>query len=337
MKTPVAITFGRAAFVLDQDHGDFVGLSNMTGPELVKMYNELAFELGTAEVARFSDTKAAIRRTWAQLQAYAAAKPETQVSADASGEHRDVAPGVQTKAGDPAVRAPAETPDLGGVSPGKVEAVGVEPKQERLKAAAKDAIKAKPTPAAPITTPKPKPGASKDPAKDAEMPALRRALKPVELAPKPKVYPRKAGSKQALLVDLLSRPEGATFGELYDALAAGGKPWKGVTIRSGLAWDMNHLAGYGVTSTALTGEEFAQQGRWYEAERLGVKNKAHAGGPYILGDAYDPTFKLLVYRLTYPKGLTAPLPHTPRAGPSAEQKAAASAALLAALKNGGEV
>jgi hypothetical protein len=142
------------------------------------------------------------------------------------------------------------------------------------------------------------------------MPALRKAIKPVNLEPKSKVYARKAGSKQAILVDLLSRPEGATFGELYDALAQTGKPWRGVTIRSGLAWDINHIAGYGVTSELFNGEEFAKQGRTYEAERLGVQVGPRGG--VTLSEGYDPELKLAVYRLSYPKGMEGPLPHIQR-------------------------
>jgi hypothetical protein len=308
--TNTALAFGKALYATATVAGraDIVGLSDLTGPELVKMFNELAFELGTPEVTRFSDTKAAIRRTWVQLQAYAAAKPETQVSADA---------------------------------PGKVETVGDEPKQERLKAGAEDAIKAKPTPAAAV---KSKPGAglpvaSGDAHKDGQMPPLRRTLKPTNLKPKPTVYARKAGSKQALLVDLLARPEGATFGELFDAMASQGTPWQGTTVRAGLAWDINHVAGYGVASTAHDGEAFAEMGRTYEAERLGmVSRPGDNGGPvWSKGPHYDPDFKLLVYSLTYPGGAIGPVAHTPRPGPSASQKAAASAALNAALKNGGKV
>lgn len=310
-------------------------VANTSMSQLVALYNKAATDLGRATINRFSDRTTGEKRVTAIL-----AEVKAAGLADASGERPQSAPEVQTKSGDPAVRPAAEPASTGDVDPGRVEAVGetAEAKQARLKKASADAIKAKPTPAAPVEGASGGlPVASGDPAKDAQMPALRRSLKPLNLAPKPKVYARKAGTKQALLVDMLARPEGATFGELYDALAAGNKPWRGVTIRSGLAWDINHLAGYGVTSTAHTGEEFAEMGRWYEAERLGVKNKAHAGGPYILGDAYDPAIKLLVYRLTYPKGMTGPLPHTPRATGTAEQKAAARAAMNEALKKGGEL
>lgn len=153
------------------------------------------------------------------------------------------------------------------------------------------------------------PPSSDNPAKDAEMPALRKAVKLTDLKPKAKVYPRKAGSKQAVLIDLLSRKTGATFGELYDGLAETGKPWRGVTIRSGLAWDVNHIAGYGVTSELLNGEAFAAQGRTYEARRLGV---VFEGNTHRMLDGYDPELRLAVYRLVYPAGMDKPLPHTPR-------------------------
>lgn len=183
----------------------------------------------------------------------------------------------------------------------------------RQKAAAKDAItegdKGQPTPDTGPTLPI----ASDNPAKDKEMPALRRAAKPISLEAKAKVYPRREGSKQAVLVDLLSREQGATFGELYDGLAAaGGKPWGGSTIRSGLAWDMNHIAGYGIRCDMVNGAEFARQDREYEALRLGmerISDKQWKEGP-----AYDPDIKLGIYHLTFPRGVSAPVPHTPKKG-----------------------
>ena len=63
------------------------------------------------------------------------------------------------------------------------------------------------------------------------------------------------GTKQALLVDMLARPGGATMEELREALSGGRKPWKDSTIRSGFSWDMK-LKGYGVRSEFdVTGEE----------------------------------------------------------------------------------
>ena len=307
-KNTTGIAFGTVVFVQGSGHDGKCGLADLSGGELKKMYNELAFELSKPEVNRFSDQKTAQRRVWEMLQAYAAAKPETQMKGDVRAED---APHPAIKS----VRSePAETPEA---------------KKARLAEASAKAIAEKPTKAAPVAAPKaPKapanpqaaaqaalrnsPPASDNPAKDAEMPALRKAVKPLNLAPKKTVYARRAGSKQAILVDMLSRPEGATFGELYDALAASGKPWRGVTIRSGLAWDINHIAGYGVTSELLDGLSFAHQGRTYEAHRLGVdltEDPEEAGG-FKLTDGYDPDLKLAVYRLTYPAGMTAPVPHT---------------------------
>nr|QIG67174.1 DUF3489 domain-containing protein [Rhizobium phage RHph_TM26] len=91
------------------------------------------------------------------------------------------------------------------------------------------------------------------------------------LNPAPEAKPCKQGTKQALMIDLLSRPEGATMGELQDAL----KPWKPVTVKSGIYWDVNKLKGYGI-KTRFNG---------------------------------DPH-----YHLVLPNGLKAPLPHLQKAG-----------------------
>lgn len=56
------------------------------------------------------------------------------------------------------------------------------------------------------------------------------------------------GSKQAMLLDMLSRPNGATMAELIEALSGGNKPWTEATVRSGFGWDMK-LKGYGVRSS----------------------------------------------------------------------------------------
>ena len=308
------IAFGTVVFVQGQGHDGKCGLAELSGPELVKMHNELVFELGqgdAAEVKRFSDSKTAVRRVWAKLEEYAAAKPETQMKGDvraADAPH----PAIKSITNTPVDVAPKEDPAA---------------KKARLQEASRAAIDEKPTPSAPVKPADPakvaaaaqaalraSPPASDNPKKDAEMPALRKSAKPLNLEPKKKVYARKEGTKQALLVDLLSRPQGATFGELYDALAAGGKPWRGVTIRSGLAWDMNHVTGYGIRSVLQDGITFAEQGRLYEAQRLGVmtdEDPAEAGG-WKVSDGYDPDLKLAVYFLTYPAGMDGPLPHTPR-------------------------
>ncbi|MBZ8118271.1 DUF3489 domain-containing protein [Roseovarius sp. LXJ103] len=97
----------------------------------------------------------------------------------------------------------------------------------------------------------------------------------VNLAPKAEVKPCRAGTKQAILVDMLSRSEGATMVELLSALS----PWKPITVKSGLNWDMNKVKGYGIRTTQR-------------------------------GDAD-------CYHLVLPKGLSAPLAHVQRAQASA--------------------
>lgn len=126
--------------------------------------------------------------------------------------------------------------------------------------------------------------AAKGPARDRAQPAkatdypapAKGRTTGINLAPKAKAYPCKAGTKQAILVDMLSRPEGATMSELLTALSGGSKPWQEVTVKSGLNWDMNNVKGYGIRTT----------------QRDGVD----------------------CYHLVLPEGMTSPLPHTPRKG-----------------------
>lgn len=67
------------------------------------------------------------------------------------------------------------------------------------------------------------------------------------VAPGHAPIPCREGSKQAMLLDMLSRPNGATMTELIEALSGGNKPWTEATVRSGFGWDMK-LKGYGVRS-----------------------------------------------------------------------------------------
>lgn len=106
-------------------------------------------------------------------------------------------------------------------------------------------------------------------------PAPRRGTG-INLAPLAKVYPCREGSKQATLVDMLSREQGATMEELLAALSGGSKPWQEITVKSGLNWDMNKVKGYGIRTTKR-GE-------------------------------------VDCYHLVLPAGMSAPLPHTPRKG-----------------------
>jgi hypothetical protein len=271
-------------------------LEQCASAQLLSLYNDAAFELGRPVVKKFSDRTTAERRTLtiqAELAQHRIAHPVKLPGGPVDHNPDELKAAAVKKARD--AEAVAEGGRIAG-SAGR-EAV-------------KKAIAEQPEKApVPVGADKPSlPIASGDPAKDAEMPAVRRAAKPINLAAKAKVYPRRAGSKQALLVDMLSRPEGATFGELYDAMAATGKPWRGVTIRSGLQWDMNHIAGYGISSTMHTGDEFAGMGRPYEALRLGMVKHRNPTG-WQRGPAYDPEVRLAVYRLVYPKGVSAPVAH----------------------------
>lgn len=103
------------------------------------------------------------------------------------------------------------------------------------------------------------------------------------------------GTKQAVLVDLLSRKEGATFAELHAAMNGPDfkhlKPWAEVTTRSALSWDVHAVKGYGVRTEFKTVEALKADGR----KASGAKDALVA-----------------VYHLVLPKGMKAPLPHTPR-------------------------
>lgn len=152
----------------------------------------------------------------------------------------------------------------------------------------------------------------------------------INLPPHPegakRVFACREGSKQALLVDMLSRPEGATMEELMRALAEGGnKPWKEVTVKSGLNWDMNKLKGYGIRTTFRNAYE-----SWlaYDFESsLELSLEGFEGHPDDNTDAqkqailemnvakgFDPNKRdIAVYHLVLPADLSAPRPHTPRA------------------------
>lgn len=94
------------------------------------------------------------------------------------------------------------------------------------------------------TTPEP----AAKPAPKAKAPRKPRGI---NLAPKAEAVACRAGTKQALLVDLLSRSCGASMTELLRHL----HPWKPVTVKSGLSWDMNSLKGYGGAARAGPGAQ----------------------------------------------------------------------------------
>lgn len=83
-----------------------------------------------------------------------------------------------------------------------------------------------------------------DPKPDAITAPRTRRVTPVE------PLPCREGSKQAKLVDMLSRPEGATIPELMTALG-----WTDASVRAGFSWDLVNK-GYGVTKADATGHYF---------------------------------------------------------------------------------
>ncbi len=188
-------------------------------------------------------------------------------------------------------------------------------------AAPKKARKPKAAPAVAEVAPVPAPQAEVQPA-PAPQPKAQKTPRGINLAPKEKARACKAGTKQAMLVDLLSREGGASMSELLCHLT----PWKIVTVRSGLSWDMNSVKGYGIRTTHENGYE-----RWLACDYEGQGTFSADRHPDDLSEAdkaklladnlasgYDPTELFAVYHLVLPKGMTAPVPHVQRAGAAVE-------------------
>ena len=180
-----------------------------------------------------------------------------------------------------------------------------------------------------LTAPKPKaprkPKAAPAAAAVAEVPAApqpqpavqpkaQRRSRGINLAPKAEAKACRWGTKQAILVDLLFRSGGASMAELREALA----PWKDITIKSGLGWDMNHQKGYGIRTTHENGYQ-----RWLATDYAGMgtfKGDTHPDDnseadkaallAQNLADGYNPGEVFAVYHLVLPAGMTAPVPHT---------------------------
>ena len=181
---------------------------------------------------------------------------------------------------------------------------------------AKAPRKAKAAPAAAAVAevpaaPAPQPVAQPAPA---AQPKAQRRSRGINLAPKAEAKACRAGTKQAILVDLLFRSGGASMSELREALA----PWKDITIKSGLGWDMNHQKGYGIRTTHENGYQ-----RWLATDYAGMgtfKGDSHpddlseADKAALLADnlanGYNPGEVFAVYHLVLSAGLTAPVPHT---------------------------
>ena len=162
-------------------------------------------------------------------------------------------------------------------------------------------------PAAPTPQPVAQPTA-------AVQPKAQRRSKGITIAPKDTAKACRYGTKQAILVDLLFRSGGASMSELREALA----PWKDITIKSGLGWDMNHQKGYGIRTTHENGYQ-----RWLATDYAGMgtfKGDTHPDDnseadkaallAQNLADGYNPGEVFAVYHLVLPAGLTAPVPHT---------------------------
>ncbi len=149
-------------------------------------------------------------------------------------------------------------------------------------------------------------------------PERQRRSRGITIAPKAEAKACRAGTKQAILVDLLFRSGGASMSELREALT----PWKDVTIKSGLSWDVASLKGYGIRTTHENGYQ-----RWLATDYAGMGTFRGDSHPDDLSEAekaklladnlangYDPNEVFAVYHLVLPEGMTAPVPHTPRAG-----------------------
>lgn len=180
---------------------------------------------------------------------------------------------------------------------------------------AKAPRKAKAAPAAAAVAevpaaPAPQPVAQPAPA---VQPKAQRRSRGINLAPKAEAKACRYGTKQAILVDLLFRSGGASMAELREALA----PWKDITIKSGLGWDMNHQKGYGIRTTHENGYQ-----RWLATDYAGMgtfKGDTHPDDnseadkaallAQNLADGYNPGEVFAVYHLVLPAGLTAPVPH----------------------------
>lgn len=145
-------------------------------------------------------------------------------------------------------------------------------------------------------------------------PKPQRRSRGISLAPKAEAKACRAGTKQALMVDLLSRSCGASMSELLRHL----HPWKPVTVKSGLSWDMNAQKGYGIRTTHENGYQ-----RWLacDYEGQGTFHADHhpddvseADKAKLLADnlanGYNPGEVFAVYHLVLPAGMTAPVPHT---------------------------
>ncbi|APL99068.1 hypothetical protein LK3_37 [Bordetella phage LK3] len=250
-------------------------LKDLSGPALVSLYNDLMTELRggsddhVPQVRRFADKATAVTRTWKLLQRFAETQAEkeepvnvtdaefialqtclnydnreSQLSDNFSnGDHAAFKKALGWN--DQAVAALIGSleskglvySDNEGVNGNKFNTVWLTEKGVNVVFDQIDAGRKAEAPKAKAAAPA-KPKAEKAP----------RARKGTNLLPPGgRTVPCREGSKQAILLDMLARPNGATMAELIEALSGGKKPWTEATVRSGFGWDMKHK-GYGVRS-----------------------------------------------------------------------------------------
>lgn len=231
-------------------------LLDLSGPVMVALYNATAADLDTniTPVNKFSSKEVVAKRLWANLEDLK--EVHAQREAELEKARRDAAKGPANKEAWEQRKAKLAADAQEAIRAHDAEEDAAEEADRTAASKARDRAQ---------------------PAKATDYPAPAKAPRRntgINLAPKATVYACKEGTKQALMVDLLSRPEGATMEELSAALSGGNKPWQEVTVKSGLNWDMNKIKGYGIKTTKR-------------------------------GDVD-------CYHLVLPAGMTAPVPHTPR-------------------------
>lgn len=254
----VVTTLDRDVAIAHAEKNDLIcadgpdGLAELTGPQMVAFYNATAAEIdvGLTPVNRFATKDAGMKRLWANILDLHERR-QNRITVEAPTEKQvletlENKAAIQEQIADKArdALAPAKETDY----PAPTSVRRHVPKELEPTAAPND------FPKVPASTMKRGGG--------------------ISLAPKKKAYPCREGSKQSIMVDMLSRPQGATMRELLSALSGGKKPWQEVTIKSGLNWDMNKIKGYGIKTRDRLGE--------------------------------------VCYHLVLPAGLDRPLPHIPR-------------------------
>ena len=229
-------------------------LTDLSGPVLVALYNATAADLDTniTPVNKFTNKETGAKRLWANLVDLREVYLERHAALE--------------KVREAAKKGPVDPEAHAAWEQRKADAQEMIRAHDAEEDAAEEADR--------VAASKARDRAQ--PAKVTDYPAPAKAkarTTGINLAPKATVYACKEGTKQALFVDLLSRPQGATMEELMVAMSTG-KPWQEITVKSGLNWDMNKVKGYGIRTSKR-------------------------------GDVD-------CYHLVLPAGMAAPLPHTPR-------------------------